>query len=59
MKLIAKTTIKHGPSGETAQPGDAFELDEKKYPESVAQLIESGDAEPATPPKGDDKKADR
>ena len=44
MRLTAKATIKHGPAGEIAQPGDSFEMDEKKYPESVAQLLESGDA---------------
>jgi hypothetical protein len=44
MKLVAKATIHHGGS-EPARPGDTFELDEKKYPESIAQLLESGDAE--------------
>lgn len=54
MRLIAKATIKHGPAGEIAQPGEAFELDEKKYPESVEQLLASGDAEKASAPKAKD-----
>jgi hypothetical protein len=46
MKLIAKATISYGPNA-VAAPGDTFELDEKKYPESVAQLLASGEAEKA------------
>jgi hypothetical protein len=50
MKLIAKESIKYGPSADdVAQPGTTFELDEKKYPESVAQLLESGAAEKPAP----------
>jgi len=54
MKLIAKETIRYGGDGEIAQPGSTFELDEKKYPESVAQLLESGAAEKAAAPKAKD-----
>jgi hypothetical protein len=44
MKLTATETIKHGPEGQTAQAGDTFEFDDKKYPESAAQMLELGSA---------------
>lgn len=47
-RFTANTNIKHGPNGETAAPGDTFEIDEKKYADSVAQLLEAGAIEPVS-----------
>lgn len=55
MKLIAKTNVRYGAAGETAAPGETFELNEKEHGASVAQLIESGAAEAA---RADAKKPD-
>jgi hypothetical protein len=60
MKLLAKETIQYGENGQTAKPGETFEIDEKKYPDSVEQLLESGHAakpgtKEATTSSGDKK----
>jgi hypothetical protein len=56
VRLTAKTTIAYdngdGTGSHTAKPGDTFELDEKKYPESYKHLLESGDAEETTRKSG-------
>lgn len=53
IKAIAKTTIKHGPTGETAEDGDTFDCPKA----NVEQLLELGAIElPKTAAdKGKDK----
>src|SRR6266508_2539519 len=47
-QLKAKTTITYdngdGTGPHTAEPGETFELDDKKYPGSYKHLLDSGDA---------------
>ncbi|HEV8536022.1 MAG TPA: hypothetical protein VGR87_09955 [Candidatus Limnocylindria bacterium] len=57
-RLKAKATIKYDPNRPAAAPGEIFELDENKYAASIAQLLETGDAELVAMPKRQSAKTD-